>query len=162
MDPKEVATRVRQEIAAVVEADGAELVHVEFVREEGRWILRLYIDREGGVTMDDCARISYLVSPMLDVADPIESAYSLEVSSPGIERPLADEPDFERFAGERVKISTRNDHQGRRRFTGELAGVENGDVVVVVDGKTHKIPYGDIEKANLAPEFRDGNRPGKG
>lgn len=162
MDPKEVAARVRREVTAVVEADGAELVHVEFVREEGHWILRLYIDRDGGVLLKDCARISHLVSPVLDVADPIDSAYSLEVSSPGIERPLAAERDFERFAGERVKISTRNEHQGRRRFTGELAGVEDSDVVVVVDGQTYNIPYVDIEKANLAPEFQDGNRPGRG
>jgi len=135
----------------VLERDGTELVDVEFVRERGRWILRLLVDRSGGVSLDDCERVSKLVSPILDVADPIEPSYVLEVSSPGIDRPLVKDADFSRFAGERVKIRTQHVHQGRRRFAGELLGMETGQVVVRVGQETYRIPHVDIEKANLAP-----------
>lgn len=151
MDPQQIEARVRQEVAAVLECDGTELVQVELVREHGRWVLRLVVDRDGGVCLEDCERVSRLVSPVLDVADPIEVSYALEVSSPGINRPLVGTEDFARFAGERVKITTHYPHQGRRRFKGELVGVEEDVVVVRVDGDTFRIPYTDIKKAHLAP-----------
>jgi len=153
MDSKEVAARVRREIEPVVERDGSVDVHVEFVHENGRWILRVYIDREDGVKLSDCERVSRLISPALDVADPIDTAYSLEVSSPGVERPLVVERDFERFAGERVKIVSNCEHHGRRKFTGELVGIESADVMVRVDGELFRVPLVDIDKANLAPRI---------
>jgi len=151
MDPEQVKASVRQEIEPVLERDGTELVAVEFAREHGRWILRLVVDRDGGVRLDDCERVSKLVSPILDVADPIELRYVLEVSSPGVDRPLAKKEDFGRFAGERVKITTHYRHQGRRRFVGELVGIEADDVIVCVDGDTYRLPHVDIKKAHLAP-----------
>ncbi len=137
----------------MLERDGTELVQLEFVREHGRWVLRLLIDRDGGVTLEDCERVSHLVSPILDVADPIEVSYVLEVSSPGVNRPLIKKEDFERFAGERVKITTHYAHQGRRRFKGELVGIDADDVVVRVDDTEYRIPRTDIDKSHLAPEL---------
>jgi ribosome maturation factor RimP len=95
--------------------------------------------------------VSRLVSPILDVADPIEISYALEISSPGVNRPLVGLDDFVRFAGERVKITTHYLHQDRRRFKGELVGVEEDVVLVRIDGDTYRIPHADIKKAHLAP-----------
>jgi len=153
MDAEQIEARVRQEVAAVLDRDGTELVEVEFVREHGRWVLRLVVDREEGVNLEDCERVSRLVSPILDVADPIEVSYVLEVSSPGINRPLVRMEDFERFAGERVRITTHYLHEGRRRFKGELVGVEKEEVVVRINGDTYRIPHADIKKAHLAPRL---------
>jgi len=153
MDQQQVIARVREELEPVLEHDGTELVDVEFVHERGRWILRLVVDREGGVGLDDCERVSHLAGPILDVADPIGTAYVLEVSSPGVDRPLVKEKDFGRFAGQRVKITTHYPHQGRRRFVGELLGIQSGEVVVRVDTETYHIPYADIKKAHLAPRL---------
>jgi len=153
MDTEQIEARVRQEVAAVLDRDETELVQVEFVHELGRWVLRLVVDREGGVNLEDCERVSRLASPILDVSDPVEVSYTLEVSSPGINRRLVRMEDFEKFAGERVKITTHYLHEGRRRFKGELVGVEQKEVVVRVDQDTYYIPHADIKKAHLAPRL---------
>ncbi|HET7174917.1 MAG TPA: ribosome maturation factor RimP [Gammaproteobacteria bacterium] len=132
-----------------IEALGYELVELEFPPH----LLRIYIDREGGVTVDDCEVVSRQVSAVLDVEDPIPGAYTLEVSSPGLDRPLRKEADFARFAGERAKVELVLPKDGRRRFTGTLKGCEAGEVLIEVDGADHRLPLADIDKARLVPEF---------
>src|SRR5579872_6702263 len=132
-----------------IEALGYELVELEFPPH----LLRIYIDREGGVTVDDCEVVSRQVSAVLDVEDPIPGAYTLEVSSPGLDRPLRKEADFARFAGERAKVELALPKDGRRRFTGTLKGCEAGEVLIEVDGVDHRLPLADIDKARLVPEF---------
>jgi ribosome maturation factor RimP len=141
---------------------GLELVDLEYRNEGGGWILRFYLDKEGGITLDNCAEASREISSLLDVEDVVDTAYNLEVSSPGIERPLKKLIDFERFSGKLAKIKTFKgidpDETGRNKksFTGILRGVEGVSVKMVLQGKAAKevtIPHDFIEKANLIFEF---------
>jgi ribosome maturation factor RimP len=116
-----------------------------------RGLLRLYIDREGGVTVDDCQRVSEQVGALLDVEDPLPGSYVLEVSSPGFDRRLRTRAHFERFVGERVRIELRDPRDGRRNFTGRLTGVEDEDALLEVDGEVWHLPLNDIAVARLVP-----------
>ncbi len=132
-----------------IEALGYALVELEF--HSG--LLRIFIDREGGVTVDDCEIVSRQVSAVLDVEDPIPGAYTLEVSSPGLDRPLRKETDYVRFTGQRAKLELLLPRDGRKRFTGTLKGCEAGEVLIEVDGELHRLPHDGIAKARLVPEF---------
>jgi len=116
-----------------------------------RGLLRLFIDREGGVTVDDCQRVSEQVSALLDVEDPLPGSYVLEVSSPGFDRRLRKREHFERFAGERARVELRDPLEGRRNFVGTLVGVDGDAVSLDVDGRTWRLPLNDIAVARLAP-----------
>jgi len=140
-------------LEAPVEALGYEVVELEFHPQGGGGLLRVFIDREGGVTVDDCEKVSRQVSAVLDVEDPIPGAYTLEVSSPGLDRPLRKEQDFARFAGERARLELLVPRDGRRRYTGTLRGLEAGEVLVEVDGELHRLPLKDIAKTRLVPDF---------
>ena len=140
-------------LEAPVQALGYEVVELEFHSQGRGGLLRVYIDREGGVTVDDCEKVSRQVSAVLDVEDPIPGAYTLEVSSPGLDRPLRKEADFVRFAGERAKLELLLPKDGRKRYTGTLKGCEAGEVSIEVDGVVHRLPLGDIAKARLISEF---------
>jgi ribosome maturation factor RimP len=154
-----IAEQVRQLIEPVLARDGFELVDVEWVRQAGRWTLRLFVDKDGGVGIEDCQAASRIVDPILDVADVIEPAYDLEVSSPGLERPLRKPADFERYAGRRVHVKTYGPVAGtatagaagapRKNWTGNLLGFRDGAVEVDVDGVVHRIPHDQIAKAHL-------------
>ena len=120
-------------LAPVVTGLGFECWGIEFVSQGKHSVLRVYIDKEGGILVDDCAEVSRQVSSVLDVEDPISSEYTLEVSSPGMERPLFTLEQFASHAGEQVKIKLRSPFEGRRNFQGLLRGVEEQDVVVQVD-----------------------------
>ena len=138
----------------VVESMGYELVGVEFIGSGGHATLRVYIDREDGVSLDDCAEISHQVSGILDVEEPIKQAYDLEVSSPGIERPMFKLEDFERFSGKTARIKLTTGLLGRRNFKGKLQGVVDSKLVIIeVDGEIYDLPYADIAKANLVGDF---------
>lgn len=138
----------------VVEGAGLELVDVIYTVERGGAVLRVFIDKPGGVTIDDCAEVSRELGAVLDVDDTLSKRYSLEVSSPGLDRALKKEKDFLRFSGRNVKIRTREPQDGRRNFKGALEGVENGKVVIVDPaGVRLAILLEDIEKANLTAEF---------
>jgi len=141
-----------EEIAA---SDGLELVHAEFVPEGKKWFLRLYIDREGGVTISNCTKLSRQLAVELDVEDVIPQAYTLEVSSPGIDRIMGKSHDYERFAGENIRIKLRRAVNGHRKLKGVLKGLdESGDhVIVECDGDTVKVPFRDITRANLVREI---------
>jgi ribosome maturation factor RimP len=116
-----------------------------------RGLLRLFIDREGGVTVDDCQRVSEQVSALLDVEDPLPGSYVLEVSSPGFDRRLRKREHFERFSGERARVELRDPLEGRRNFVGTLLGVDGDSVSLEVDGRKWHLPLNDIAMARLAP-----------
>ena len=137
----------------VVEAMGYELVGVEFNGGVSHGTLRVYIDHENGVNIDDCASISHQISAILDVEEPIQQAYDLEVSSPGLDRPLFKVTDFERFSGQMVKIKLTAGLNGRRNFKGVLQGVDSGMIRVEVDGENFELPLADIAKANLIAQL---------
>jgi ribosome maturation factor RimP len=142
-------------IQRVVEPMGYELVGVELVsRQKASALLRIYIDHENGIQMHDCSAVSRQISAMLDVEDPIPGQFNLEVSSPGLDRPLRKAEDFEKFAGEKVKIKmSMPTLEGQRNFTGKLLGLKDNEVMIKVDGETHYLQLGGIEKAHLAPQF---------
>ena len=155
-----VVDQVRRLLEPVLERDGFELVEVEWVRGGGRWVLRLYVDKQGGTGIEDCQAVSALVDPILDVADFIEPAYDLEVSSPGLERPLRKPADYDRFSGQRARLKTYGPvagtapgSPGRKHWTGILKGFKDGAVEVDVDGVLHRIPHDQIAKANLEYDF---------
>ena len=138
----------------VVESMGYELVGVEFQGAGAHGTLRIYIDRDSGVSLDDCAAISHQLSGILDVEEPIKQAYDLEISSPGIDRPLFKLVDFERFAGRQAKIKLAVGQLGRKNFKGELQGVADSKwVKIEVDGEQFDLPYADIAKANLVGDI---------
>ncbi len=133
--------------------EGLELFDIQYRREGRGKILRIFIDKQGGVTIGDCTKISRELSTLLDVHDIVPGPYTLEVSSPGLDRPLKKPGDFERFKGKMVKIRTDRDIQERRVFVGRLLDFMNGIASVEVDGRTYLIPYSEIEKANLQLDF---------
>lgn len=139
-------------LAPVVEALGYELWELEYSAGRGTGLLRVYIDAEAGITLDDCERVSRAVSEQLDAADPIPGQYTLEVSSPGLERPLRSPAHFARFVGEPVFVETVQPLEGRRRFKGRLAAAGTEVVEVEVDGRLWTLPLGGIRKAHLAPD----------
>lgn len=136
-----------------VAALGYELVELEFHPQGRGGLLRVYIDRPEGVGLDDCEKVSRQVSALLDVEDPIPGAYTLEVSSPGLDRPLRRAEDFTRFSGQRAKLELLLPRDGRRRFSGTLRGLEAGEVLIEVDGVNYRLPLAEIGKARLVPDF---------
>ncbi|MBN2495644.1 MAG: ribosome maturation factor RimP [Deltaproteobacteria bacterium] len=154
-----IAERAERLIEPAAAQMGLELVQVLFRREQDGWVLRVLVDRidsqpGAGVTIQDCALLSREISDLLDVEDLVAQKYRLEVSSPGLDRPLCRPADFTRFAGKQVKLRTCGPIDGRRNFRGQLIGLEeDGTVVLDVDGVRHRLPRSDIEKANLVPEI---------
>lgn len=140
---------VRNLVEDLIVHEGMELVNVEYTSGPGGRILRLTIDKPGGVTIDDCVDISRTVSDILDVHDPITDSYNLEVSSPGINRPLVKPADFERFSGEKVFVKTEVPFHARRRFKGILRGRRDDAAVVETSDETFLIPFEIIAKARL-------------
>ena len=135
--------------------NGMELIDVEYVKEGAEWYLRLFLDKEGdeGIDLDDCELISRKFSDILEEKDPITQAYRLEVSSPGIERPLKRTKDFQRFQGEKVQVKTFSEVEGKKQFIGILQETTEETVTLDVDGTTIVIPRKQIGKANLVWEF---------
>ncbi|MEJ2728963.1 MAG: ribosome maturation factor RimP [Deltaproteobacteria bacterium] len=131
------------------DSEGLELVHVEYQREPGGRILRLYIDRAGGVTLDDCANVSRQLNDMLDVYLDDIGPYNLEVTSPGPQRPLSKLKDYERFMGRKAKIKTWQPVDDRKNFTGIISGVAADRIKLSSNEKTVVIPFGNIHKARL-------------
>ena len=156
MQSSSVAERIK-EIAEQAAIDhGLELVHAELAGPEGHPIVRVFIDKPGGVTHDDCSDVSTQIGTVLDVDDFIHSAYTLEVSSPGIERGLYKLADYERFAGSQAKLKTRLAVQNQRNFRGRIIGVENQNVLFEdrTSGRL-SIPFADIAKANLEVDVEE-------
>jgi len=144
---------LREMLEPGVRALGFELVEVEYTGGHGHNVLRIYIDHPKGITVDDCAAVSRQASAVLDVEDPIPESYVLEVSSPGLDRPLVKREDFERHAGETVKVRMHEGVAGRRNFKGTLVGVQDDQVLVDVDKERFSLPMKDIERARLVPRW---------
>ena len=139
--------------APAVEAAGCELWDVEYVREAGSWYLRLYIDKEGGVDILDCEKISREVSDLLDEADPIEGSYTFEVSSAGAERALKRPGDFARFMGRPVAVKLYRARDGRKEFAGVLAGYEDGNITITVGDAAITFAKEEVALCRLRIEF---------
>ena len=146
-------TRLHGLIEPTVKSLGFELVGVLWRRGRTRGLIRVYIDHEDGVTVDDCARVSHRVNGLIDLEDPMTSEYDLEVSSPGADRPLFFERDFVRFTGADLDVTLQRPVAGRRRFTGRLGGCEDGVVLVDEQGTEHRFAISEIDSARLVPQW---------
>ena len=136
-----------------VAALGYELVELDAPGAGGSGTLRIYIDREDGITVDDCERVSHRVSGVLDVEDPIPGHYVLEVSSPGLDRPLFEPDHFTRFVGHLARVKLKAPVDGRSNFRGRILAVEGDEVVLQVDGQAMRLPFARLASARLVPEF---------
>ena len=137
-----------------ITAMGYELVGVEFqTGGKSGGLLRVYIDSEAGISAEDCQKVSYQVSGVLDVEDPIPGHYTLEISSPGLDRMLFRKQDFERFAGQLIKLRTAYPIEGQRKFKGRLLGLQGENVVFEQDDMEISLPFDQIEQARLVPEY---------
>jgi ribosome maturation factor RimP len=165
-------TRLDAVIDPVARAHGAEVVDLEFKSEPGGWVLRVFVEklgasasnadtRDAAVDLELCSGIARDLSPALDVADLIPHRYSLEISSPGVERPLRKEGDFVRFAGKKAKLKLHAASQGEKVVTGVLGGVHEGKIKVTDGHREHAIPLSDVATARLVFEFGPAPKPGK-
>lgn len=150
---RQIPAHLQAVIAPVVESLGCELVGIEYGRQGNRGLLRVYIDKEDGIGVTDCQRVSHQLSGVLDVEDVIKEQYQLEVSSPGLDRPLYTLEHFARFAGHKVKLTLVSPIEGQRRFKGVLQGVEDGQVIVNIGENELVLSLNAIDKANLIHEF---------
>ena len=140
-------------IEPVVQALDCELWGIEYFRAGQRSVLRVYIDKTDGIDIEDCQRISRQLGSVFDVEDPIGGEYTLEVSSPGLDRPLYTFAQYEKLAGEHIDLQLRFPFEGQRKFKGLLKGVEAEDVVLVVGEQEYLFPFESIEKAKIVPQF---------
>jgi len=145
--------RLTEMLEPAVAAAGFELVGVEFVRAGKHSTLRIYIDHENGISVDDCADVSHQVSAVLDVEDPISTEYNLEVSSPGTDRPLFKAEHYAQFLGESVTVQLQVPVDNRRKFTGVILSTDGQNIEFRVDGESIVLPVSTIKKANLVPRF---------
>lgn len=143
----------------LAEHHGLELVTAETAGGRGAMTVRVFLDREGGIDIDAIAAANEWISDALDGVRTLSGPYTLEVSSPGIDRVLRTRRDYERFSGKRAAIHTARPIDGRSRFTGVLAGIDGDDVRMIIDGNDHLIPFGDIERARLKADLGE---PGEG
>jgi ribosome maturation factor RimP len=146
-------SRVKELVEPALSEMGFELIDVVYLSTAGRWVLRLYIDKDGGVTIDDCAMVSGEIGDLIDVKDVIRHDYTLEVSSPGLNRPLAREKDLMEAVGKKVKVKTTTPINGRRNFVGYLKAFTGDELFLDVENQQVIIPWSDVKKANLEYEF---------
>ncbi|MEE9448237.1 MAG: ribosome maturation factor RimP [Arenicellales bacterium] len=144
---------IRALLEGSIEAMGYELLLIEQTHNQRDPVLRLYIDAPGGILVDDCVKVSRQASLILDLEDPIQGTYALEVTSPGTDRPLVKQAHFERDKGEVIRVVTHDYILGRRRFKGRLLEVSEGGIVIEVDGEEYDIPMDSIDTARLVPNF---------
>ena len=150
--------KVREAVLPVLAADGLKFVGAEMGREGSRSILWIYIDKDGGVTIDDCARVSPELSVALDVDDPISEAYEMRVSSPGIDRPLMTNEDFENHRDEQVVLQLSTPIEGRRKYSGSIVAVQDAQLKVACSDGEHSVPLSFIQKARIKPNYKIGQK----
>lgn len=149
--------RLRVIVEDLLSHEGVDLVHLESKRQPGGWVLRVYVDKDGGVTLDDCARVSRQLSAQLDVEDPIQHPYTLEVSSPGLDRELYSDQDYWKFSGREIRLTTFAPIDGRRNFQGRLESLADGCVTMTLEGGLAvKIPRDQVAKARLTLDLQSG------
>jgi len=153
LNSAQIKSIVENSSASFLEENGLELVDVEYVKEGSNWFLRIYVDKEGGIDIDDCGRYSEFISAKLDELDPIEDAYFLEVSSPGAERPLKKAEDVAKAVGKHVFVTTYEKIDGAKEFEGRLEQFDGATLVVAVGRRKHAIPYDKVASARLAIVF---------
>lgn len=136
-----------------VEETGKKLLGIEYISAGNNSVLRLFIDHENGINVDDCAEVSRQVGAVLDVEDPISSEYNLEVSSPGVDRPLFELAHFQEVIGETINVKLSMPLNGRRKFKGPLIGIENNTLIVEVDSIDYELVISNVDKANLVAKF---------
>lgn len=153
IDKSEVADKIHQSIQALIQDEGCELVHVHYLPEGVGSMVRIYIDKEGGVDLGDCQRVSRKAGILLEVEDLIPHRYTLEVSSPGLERGLFSASDFEKYAGHEIRLTTRMKVGDRRKFTGWLKGIRLEVIELDYEGQILRIPLENVKKANLIHRF---------
>ncbi len=156
MMSKEIVDRVCAIADPILSNEGMELVEIEYRRESQGWVLRLYIDKAGGVTLNDCTHISQEVGRSLDVEDFISTPYTLEISSPGLPRPLKKEKDFIKYCNQIIKVKTIDPIENRRRFKGKLLGISENRIEIEMEGGIIQIPVSNVAKANLEIDPFDG------
>ena len=152
---EDILESVRRIAGPLAAQEGLELIEVEIGGAGGRQTLRLFIDKAGGVSLEDCSSVSRSVSAALDVEDPIAGAYDLEVSSPGLDRPLRTPEHFEKFKGSKVRVKTFGpvaECENRKTFVGKLLGFAEDKVLVDVDGKVFHVPHAQVSKASVVPQ----------
>ncbi len=149
---RDPSNRLNALIGPAVEALGYEFVGAQYMARRHQSLLRVYIDNDVGISIDDCTRVSDQLSGLLDVEDPIQGGYSLEVSSPGLDRPLFHQRHFEQFRGARIRVKMGMPMGGRRNFKGTLEGCRDGAVILLQDGEKYALPLEDISTARLIPE----------
>ncbi len=145
----DIEITLRDRLASLVTAMGYEFVGSELLRQGRGSVLRIYIDREQGITLDDCSNVSHQVSAMLDVDDPIQGFYNLEISSPGLNRPLFELVQYRKFIGNRIKVRMHSPINNRRHFVGILQRVDEADIHLLVDAEEVILPFSGIEKAKI-------------
>lgn len=145
--------KLTEMLRPAVEETGKSLLGIEFISAGNNSVLRLFIDHENGIDVDDCAEVSRQVSALLDVEDPISSEYNLEVSSPGVDKPLFEKEHFEAVIGEVVNVKISMPLNGRRKFKGPLVAIENDTLIIEVDGIDYEIVISNVDKANLVAKF---------
>ena len=145
--------QIEQLLGPTVEAMGFELWGIEYVSQGRHSVLRLYIDSKQGITVDDCAAVSHQAGSVLDVEEPITGEYTLEVSSPGMDRLLFKLDQYADYVGENIELRLRSPFEGRRKFKGVLKGTEGEDVVVQVDDHEYLLPHSAVEKARIEPRI---------
>jgi ribosome maturation factor RimP len=150
-----ILVNTTQLIEPVLEEMGFELVDVEYVSEKGRWILRIYVDKEGGITVDECARVSKELGNLIDVKEIFLHEYIMEVSSPGLNRALKKKKHIVQSIGKKIKIRMAIPINGRRNFTGHLRDFQNGTLFVETKEQVFLLNWQDVEKANLVYDFND-------
>ncbi len=148
-----IIERVKGIVGPILSNEGMDLVDIEYRRESRGWVLRLFIDKEGGITLENCAHISEELGRNLDVEDFIPNPYILEVSSPGLDRPLKNEKDFIKYLQHRIKVRTFEPIEKRRNFSGKLLRVLEGRIELDVEDRIIQIPLSNVAKANLEIEF---------
>jgi ribosome maturation factor RimP len=146
------AEQLKELLASVVEDLGYTLWGVQYLQGRGA-VLRLFIDHDDGINVDDCALVSHEVSGVLDVEDPIPGDYNLEVSSPGLDRPLFELSHFERYQGESVQLTLLAPVAGKRKMTATLVAVDGDTLVMELDGESLRVPYSQVDRARLQPRF---------
>ncbi|MGG4341616.1 ribosome maturation factor RimP [Paenibacillus lautus] len=153
MSTSKIKTTVEEMVQPYLDEHGFELVDVEYVKEGSNWFLRVFVDKDGGIDIDDCGLVSEYLSQKLDENDPIPTAYFLEVSSPGAERPLKKKEDVAKSVGKNVFVTVYEPINGLKEFEGKLESFDNEELVIQTVKKQHVIPYAKVASARLAIIF---------
>jgi ribosome maturation factor RimP len=153
MEKEGIVKRIEKLAIPLLASESLELVDIEFKKESHGLVLRFFIDREGGVDLDTCSRANEALGNLLDTEDLISSSYILEVSSPGIERPLKKQEDFKKFVGSKIYVKTRYKIEGRKHFTGILKSASEETFTIECEGLTIEIPYSEVSKAHLVVDI---------